>query len=381
MVLVKRQQSCPQTCFGSSMLPMGNDDVASSDYKSSHSGYADVRKKYLSSSGTSSLSRWILPLTYGLVVISCFSALRSNNNLSNISTALDSELESLALQRGETLEILKDAKQSKDGILRRHKKLKQTQRLFQHELRMKEELYEMRNTADHKETTEMLLKRHSGTAMTWIQQRQEALYHKIYNLQDFIREQSRKQVIEKYGPGPHRVEFNVASNSGKKPGKFVVELAPVDLVPHSVETFLDMVSNELWDNTVFYHHSSQQHVVAAAPVKYGTYETKHYHFDALGYTGVSYPEYSSEFPHDEYTVGFSGTGPNFYINAMDNAKHHGPGGQGHHELSSDADPCFGKIISGKEIIKEMMPATSRVKDPVSWQDFDLTHIVNIRLLD
>jgi hypothetical protein len=132
-------------------------------------------------------------------------------------------------------------------------------------------------------------------------------------LQDYIREQSRQQVIEKYGAGPHRVEFQVASYHNKKPGQFVVELAPLNFVPHAIETFLDIISNGLWDNTVFYHHNTQHHVLAAAPVNYGTFEPKHYHFDGLGYTGVGFPEYSESFPNDKYTLGFSGKGPRLLV--------------------------------------------------------------------
>jgi cyclophilin family peptidyl-prolyl cis-trans isomerase len=208
------------------------------------------------------------------------------------------------------------------------------------------------------------------------------LYHKIYNLQAFIQNASRQQVLAKYGPGPHIVEFTVKPHNGRTSGQFLVELAPLDQVPHAVETFLDMVSNGLWDNTVFYHHKTQHHVVAAAPVNYGTFEHKHYHFDALGFTGVSFPEYSPGFPHDTYTIGFSGQGPNFYINTLDNSEHHGPGGQGHHDLPGDADPCFGRIISGQEVIQKMTPGThsSASSGPVSWHDFDLTQIVKIRLV-
>jgi cyclophilin family peptidyl-prolyl cis-trans isomerase len=389
MVLVKRQQSCPPSYFGGYQLPMGDDDASSSSsgdsYNQYSSDYPEVRKPSSPSSLeklTNPLSKWILPLTYGLVVLSWFSAFRFNDSLTQISVGLHFEQEALAFQKGESLRILSDAKEAKDAILRQHKKLKRTQKLFDHEIRMKEELFEMKMSSENKETLKTIQGRQSGIAMTWIQQRQETLYRKIYMLQDYIQEKSRQQVIAKYGAGPHRVEFQVASYHNKKPGQFVVELASLDFVPHAVETFLDMISSGLWDNTVFYHHNSQHHVVAAAPVNYGTFEPKHYHFEALGYTGVGFPEYSEFFPHEKYTLGFSGKGPNFYINTMDNGQHHGPGGQGHHDLPTDADPCFGKIISGFEAIKKMNPGThSSEAEPLNWQDFDLTRIVKIRLIE
>lgn len=330
-------------------------------------------------SSFSSSSKWMLPLVYGLAVLSWFSALRCNDQWSKLSTDLQAEIDTLMVQREETLDLLDGARRNKDKTLQQYQKRKSTQHLFQHEMRIKDELYEMRQDPEQRKLIE---RRQSGIAMTWVEQRQQALYHKIYSLQEYIQATSKQNVLDKYGPGPHKVEFSVKPDKGNKSGKFVVELASIDLVPHSVETFLNMVSEKLWDNTVFYHHLSQHHVIAAAPVNYGTFETKHYHFDALGYNGVSFPEYHSRFQHKEYTIGFSGLGPNFYINTLDNTEHHGPGGQGHHDLPNDADPCFGKIISGQKVIKDiMMPGThSPDDDPVSWHDFDLTRIVNIRIL-
>ena len=362
---------------------MGNDEVVSSysyNTSSTFAGSPDVNRNSKHSSSLS--SRWPLALSYGIVLVSWFSAFRCNGNLSELSNSLNSELGALTRQREETLSLLKTAQNDKDRVLRQHKKLKRTSHLFEHEARMKEELFELHQTSDRNDTLKVLESRQSGIAMTWVQQRQEALFHKIYSLQEFIKSESRRRVINKYGPGQHIVEFTVKAHNGQKEGTFQVELAPLDLLPHAVETFLDMATNKLWDNTVFYHHKSQHHVIAAAPVNYGTFETKHYHFDALGYTGVSFPEYHNGFPHKEYTLGFSGRGPNFYINTLDNSNHHGPGGQGHHDLPSDADPCFGKIIDGESIIKDMMPGSHSSGDnPVSWHDFDLTQIVKIELLE
>lgn len=339
------------------------------------------------------VSKWMVPIAYGIALISWVNAFRCHGRLTDLSTSLEAELHALAFQKEESIKTLRDAVETKEVIQQQHKKLKRTQRLFKHERRMKEEILELKHSSDAHFQQAAKKKQEpgqSGVAVTWIQQRQEALFHKIYSLQLFISETSQRQVHQKYGHGPYRVEFSVMSHEGKKPGTFLVELAPLDMVPHSIETFLDMVTNKLWDNTVFYHHETQDHVVAAAPVNYGTFETKHYHFDALGYTGVSYPEYSPSFPHEKYTVGFSGTGPNFYINTMDNTKHHGPGGQGHHGLPTDADPCFGKIVSGFDVIDDLMMAEhaeaasgskNRASEPVSWHDYDLTRIVSIRLLE
>ena len=400
MVLMQRHASCPPSYYSGSQLPMGNDDsvtqqLSSYNQSSSYSGYrsASTRRKSFhtakssssSSNSTKTLPKWVLRAAYIIVLMSWLSAFRVNGRLAQVYEDLGSEIEALGVQHAESKRFLEDAKRSSKNLKKEHKKLKRTQRLLQHEIRMKEEIYETYLSDTEKEDAMKAMKSQSTADIgaTWIQQRQEALYGKIYHLQNFVQEQARKRSLEKYGPGPHYVQFTIQPHNKTMTEQFVVELAPLDLVPHSVETFLDMATNGLWDNTVFYHHRSQNHVVAAAPVNYGTFDTKHYHFTARGYNGVSYPEYSPAYPHEEYTIGFSGKGPNFYINTMNNRKHHGPGGQGHHGLPTDADPCFGKIVEGTSVLPSLMPGTHRNNggaDPVSWHDFDLTQIVRLELL-
>ncbi|KAL3930000.1 MAG: hypothetical protein SGBAC_011962 [Bacillariaceae sp.] len=247
---------------------------------------------------------------------------------------------------------------------------------------MSEELYEMKQSNSNPEVTKLIEQRQNGITSSWVQQRQDALYHKIVDLQSTVQEQSRSRVIEKYGPGPHHMQFDVLTGqNARTQGTFIVELAPIDLVPYSVGVFLDLATHRLWDNTVFYHHSSQHHVIAAAPVNFGTFDPKGHHFEALGFDRLIFPDYSYSYPHSQYTLGFSGNGPNFYINAIDNSAHHGPGGQVHHEIAADADPCFGKIISGHQTLERMMPDRSASLNPNTWEDYDLTRIVSVRLID
>lgn len=329
------------------------------------------------------LNRILLPLIYGAALLSCGGSLRTRSKLSRIAEKLGAEFEFLQGRNLDTLQLFNEVTAKQTQVAEKYQDLKATMDRLQHEMRMREEMMERIPMSDSNRDLLMkqLNKKQKDTALTWIQQRQEALYGKIFLLQDMVREQSRQQAMEKYGPGPHRVEFQVQVVGKKKASKFLVELAPLSVMPHSVETFLDMVTSGLWDNTVFYHHAKHDHVVAAAPVNYGSFEAKNHHFEALGFKGLSFPEYSETFSHEEYTIGFSGRGPNFYINAMDNSEHHGPGGQQHHDLSEDADPCFGKILWGKNVIQDMMPKKSRGKEnPVSWQDYDLTQIIKVRLV-
>lgn len=364
--------------------------------------------------------RICLPLLYFTAILSYSSSTRTQNQLLSTTDRLLSERDWWQGRQFETLQLQQELLEKRDSLQKRHKESIETQDRLHHEWRMKEEMMERVTGENRALLMATLAKQQAASAMTWIQKRQEALYHKIQILQEHIQQHiSRPQVLEKYGPGPHRVEFTVQimpkeepediSNDNNKKKKrqpktmsrtrtFVVQLAPLDQMPHAIETFLDMIVSKpgqqhqpLWDNTVFYHHAKQDHVIAAAPVQYGTFESKFYHFQALGYEGVVFPEYSKDLPHEEYTIGFSGKGPNFYINTMDNSEHHGPGGQNHHDLAQDADPCFGTIVRGKQVIQDMLTMKKRTnKDsitnagagegPASWKDYDLTQIVKVRLL-
>jgi cyclophilin family peptidyl-prolyl cis-trans isomerase len=160
--------------------------------------------------------------------------------------------------------------------------------------------------------------------------------------------------VSSFGETPQRVEIMVdlMKNGGKRNLKsFTVEMAPLDLMPVAIHLFLDMVSNGIWDNTVFLHHHEVEHVIAAAPLDAITQEMKN---ESLGRMEIGFPEYSHQFPHEKYTLGFAGQGPTFYINTFNNTVDHGPGGQLHHTLPSDADPCFAKVVEGLDVVDELM---------------------------
>lgn len=154
----------------------------------------------------------------------------------------------------------------------------------------------------------------------------------------------------RYGPGPHRIRFT-AQLSAVDTRSFVVELYPLDKVPHSLYFFLDLATSRTWDDTVFLHHMA--HVMATAPIDYYTQKMKHNHFYSLGWASLGFPEHSDEFKHEKYTLGFAGQGPTFYINTIDNSNVHGRGSQEHHLLPEDADPCFGKVIEGFDVVDDI----------------------------
>jgi len=106
------------------------------------------------------------------------------------------------------------------------------------------------------------------------------------------------------------------------------------------------------------------HILQAGPHRYD--ESQSGKYDANVATLVNgfknskldkmpFQEYHVNYPHDTHTVGFAGRpgGPDFYINKIDNSENHGPGGQSHHDLHEEADPCFGKLVGGMEILQEL----------------------------
>lgn len=70
---------------------------------------------------------------------------------------------------------------------------------------------------------------------------------------------------------------------------------------------------------------------------------------------MGFQEYSPNFPHVKYTVGYAGRpgGPDFYVSTMDNTQNHGPGGQSSYEDPSEADPCFAKVVDGFDTVDRL----------------------------
>ncbi len=331
--------------------------------------------------------KWVLGVLCFFTAISWIRAVQYRTTNYEILSAMEAEFEAFALKKQHSTKLLEETIGTMNVFQKQKWKLKKTQKMFEHETRMLEEMAEMEalSASDNAEIPEAALKkfknRRSGNvAKKWIEHRQEAILHKVYNLQAYIQEESRKRVIEKYGKGPHQVVFKVKSREGRKPGKFTVRMAPLSTVPHSIETFLDLVSNKIWDNTILYSHHTQAHVVAATPVSYGTFESKEHEMKSLGFEGPSFPEYSQDYPHKKYTLGFTSSSANFYINAMDNQEHHGPNGQPLHELEGDADPCFGEIIDGFGVLQDMQYNRHKGVAPKGWEDYDLTRIISAEVV-
>lgn len=177
-----------------------------------------------------------------------------------------------------------------------------------------------------------------------------------------------------FGPGPYQVEMQIElpahlrdhSHVPKNP-TLLINLFHEEL-PHSTHVFLEQVAHNLWDNCAFYINT--EHVIQVGPLDAVTGEDRLPKFVEKELDILSFQEYSFQHPHQQYTLGFTGrpAGPGFYINKLDNSKDHGPGGQMHHDLSEEADPCFGKIDDSSIEIMDLMFHMPVVKEdgPRKW---------------
>jgi cyclophilin family peptidyl-prolyl cis-trans isomerase len=173
----------------------------------------------------------------------------------------------------------------------------------------------------------------------------------------------------RFGPGPHRVELEIeypkfdnhlpATEWPRVRGVFLIELAPLDKMPVTIHMFLQQVRHKLWNGAAFAINAG--HILQAGPHQYnnGTYIANHDiymdKFIQANLHQLPFQEYHQEYPHQQWTLGYAGrpAGPDFYINKIDNSENHGPGGQLHHDLHEEADPCFGKLLRGMDLIDDI----------------------------
>lgn len=188
--------------------------------------------------------------------------------------------------------------------------------------------------------------------------------------------------VRRFGPGPtHHVEFTfiLPSDANETEHNFVVETAPVNLMPHAVQLFLEQVDHRLWDNSWFYINGP--HVLQAGPMleEDDTIEEDTFAADRAAalkpfieaeLANLNFPEYNAFFPHEKWTLGYTGRpgGPDWYINKQNNTIMHGPGGQFHHDIEESADPCFAKVVEGFDKV-EMMFNEATIEEGDDWEYF------------
>jgi cyclophilin family peptidyl-prolyl cis-trans isomerase len=128
-----------------------------------------------------------------------------------------------------------------------------------------------------------------------------------------------------------------------KTGTFVIETAPIELLPHSVMNFVELVkSKPEQDPEPPFFWLNAPHILMM--------EIDH---DVHNDEKVAFQEYSTAFPHEPYTVGFGGrpAGRQIYISTMNNTLAHGPGSQG--SKMNEADVCFGHIAEGRDVVDRL----------------------------
>lgn len=192
---------------------------------------------------------------------------------------------------------------------------------------------------------------------------EERKMEEVGALRERIRDMGRREVVERYGPGPHRVEFDLLlpvdadGHDTETTEKFIltVETAPLSLMPYAVSYFLRQISSCLWDGTTIFR--SREHILVSRPFDHETGEDRYLKHRDAGTDHLAFREHSDEFPHVEYTLGYAGRpgGPHWYINTMDNADSHGPSSL-EDEGDPEGDPCFAKIVGGdgKELVDRIM---------------------------
>lgn len=209
----------------------------------------------------------------------------------------------------------------------------------------------------------------------------------------------------RYGPGPHYVRMNVLLeyNNPESQRSIVFELAPLDLMPHSIHTFLSQITEGYWKRGTPAFAINAEHVLQACPhpcldsVYLGGDMVGDPYADmrSRGIATVSYQEYSPKYPHEKYTIGYAGhplSGPEFYINLLDNSLDHGSlqdrkmkmgreydewvrhtfDGIDDEDIDQEPYPCFGKVVEGFETIDLMAEGMTRASLPdAEYTDSDL----------
>jgi len=235
-------------------------------------------------------------------------------------------------------------------------------------------------------------------AIEHLSTRDFAWKEQVQVLQNATQREAKRAATELFGPGPHHVKFSVIlpSDDDERERHFTVEMAPLDVMPHSVHFFLQQVVHGLWNDAWFYLNGP--HVLQGGPQaeedEEDLWHLEHQEdddravamkqFRELDLENLAFPEYSEKYPHVQWTLGFTGRpgGPDFYINKIDNRATHGPGGQHQHDLEEYGDPCFAKVVDGFDVLNQMFKEPTYGDDHEwGWFFKDPVHIVKAKMME
>ena len=348
----------------------GDDSQSNPDYKNSqqhryynntppqhHSVHSNGSRPNSPLNDTASQDNGILPLRSSLV----FTA---HKRKSTFSFAVTSFCLLGFLLYGNARSSLRQTVREVEDLVVFSEKLHRKLRFAEREMKILEkelmELDALEARREDEELTKDILDRSSVFANPELnaqKKRQEEKLKEAQTKADYFRKQvvqiSKQDAMDKYGDGDIRIEMDLAfpptynadgsviQDTG--PTTIVMEMAPLDLMPHSVYTFLEMVSEGLIEGCSFV--TNNEHTLKTAPMPHDnsmTTKRKTMQFYEKDLESVAFVEYSPEFPHKKYTVGFAGVGsPSFYINTEDNSALH------------QDEPCFAKIVSGFETVQRL----------------------------
>lgn len=175
-----------------------------------------------------------------------------------------------------------------------------------------------------------------------LEAKEDAQLARIDELESHIQENSQFSITEDYGDGPYQVEITLSSKGLTKTPSLepiVFELAPLNMMPHSVHFFLRMLTQELWLHMTFTPQMTARHRIHASPVDMDTLNRVDYKFKEAKLSSLAFGEQSPN-SCGPYSVGFSGTpgGPDFYVNGAFVPK------------SFAKQSCFAKVISGEKLV-------------------------------
>jgi cyclophilin family peptidyl-prolyl cis-trans isomerase len=175
---------------------------------------------------------------------------------------------------------------------------------------------------------------------------EEKYFTRIDEIEQAIQAKSKNTVVKKYGLSPVQVNVTLQADAvtGGDQRWFLVEMAPINVMPHSVDFFLGLVEKKFYNGMTLLKQTTGSPTLHTAEIDTNTMQFVDRRRDQL--SRLAFPEHSDDYPVQKYSVAFTGPGPMFYIN-MDTRT------QTSVELM---DTCFGKVVQGESVMESMVLA-------------------------